>query len=253
MANPEPSTIFRKNLAGLIEQLHTAEKLRDEKHLDLAAARLAKHSTREALEDVQEKIGWVKKYRPGRAPAPAETNRAPALSNMGGQHWDIRANQDGDFAQPYVPTMAELAALPSLKQLEEAEQDAISADYAADFRIVALEAMKAEAEKVINKTNKAIDRAIEGIALPEIPALMEKGRAAQAEYLRHWTVLRFLSDRFRNRFGADTGAVKAASDFVQRGFATDATDWAGFPGVLIWREAIERLRVDPSTPLPEAR
>ncbi len=247
--------IFRENLAALIEQRAVAERLRDEKSMELAEARLAKHSTERQLADVRKKIGWLKSYKS--EPAPERPTAAPkGMASMGGQYWDIRGNQDADWAPPEeeaIPKPDELLALPPLKVLEEAERDALSANYAADIKIGALEAMKAEADGLCGRVTKAIEEAITQIGIPEVIAIVEKAGVAQAELMRHRAVLRLLVDKFHNRFGKDVGPVAAANDFLNRAVGADDWNWSSHPAALIWREAIENLHTDAYAPLPEVK
>lgn len=254
MAKAEPSNIFRENLAGLIEQLHKAEQLRDGKHMELAEAQLKKRSTEAALNEVRKKIAMVKDYRPGEPEKQRPAYLPPAMQGMGGQHWDLRKNQDADWTEAEAPpTPAQLASLPSLKDLEEAEREAISQDYQASFKIGALEGLKYEAQKVVNKAQNAIEECITQIALPEIHPLIEKTRAAQAEYVKHRVVLRYLADRFRNRFGSDFGPVADANLFLTRAFNIEDWNWSSHPVAIAWRDAIDKLQTDASAPLPEVK
>lgn len=252
LAKADPSNIFRENLAGLIEQLHKAEQLRDGKHMELAEAQLKKRSTEAALNEVRKKIAMVKDYRPGEPAKQRPNYLPPAMVGMGGQHWDLRKNQDADWmeAEP-APTPEQLAALPSLKDLEEAEREAISQDYQASFKIGALENLKGDAQKAVTKIQRAIEDCISQIVLPEIHPLIDKTRAAQTEFVKHQVVLRLLADRFRNRFGKDIGPVADASLFLDRAINIEDWNWSSHPAAVKWREAIDRLNTDPMALLPE--
>lgn len=254
MAKTDPTHASRESLAVLIEQLHAAERTRDEKHLELAEGQLRKRATEAALNAVRKKIAMVKNYRPDEPPRPKAAYLPPAMQGMGGQYWDIRANQDADWAEAEpAPTAAELAALPPLRQMEDAEADANSADYAANFKIGALQAQLDDATKAVTKANNAIDAEIEQIVCPEITPLIEKARMAQAEYVRYRVVLRFLADRFRNRFGKDIGPVADATLFLDRAFSTEDWNWPSHPAAMMWREAVDKLQTDATASLPQAK
>jgi hypothetical protein len=155
-----------------------------------------------------------------------------------------------------MPTPAELEALPSLPDMQQAARDAFGEDYRLSEEIGRYEALSDETEQQLARGKASIIEAVNVMLRSELQLVLAKSAAAQDEVVRWRLAARSIVNYLYNCF-----APKQAED-IEKAIAylklkkipgyMDVDDflWENHPVAQLWNDAIERKHVDPDATFP---